>query len=198
MSTAAALLAAGHGSRFTGNRHKPLALLHHRPLAAWAIDAAVESGLQPVLLVVGAHSRNVAQLAPSGVEVVDAPHWELGIAHSVHALLDALEPRVSVRAVCIGLADQPNVGAEAFTRLARAHDEGAELAVATYDGVRGNPVLLGRSLWAEARTLQGDVGARALMSTHAPVEVDCSDTGSPRDVDTLDDLHALEEENNQP
>lgn len=198
MSTAAALLAAGHGSRFAGTRHKPLALLRGRPLGAWAIDAALGSGLQPVLLVVGAHARNVAQLAVPGVEVVDAPHWEKGIAHSLHALLDALDPRASVRAVCIGLADQPHVGAEAFTRLARAHDDGAELAVAMYDGKRGNPVLLGRLLWGEARELQGDVGARALMEKYHPVEVDCSDTGSPRDVDTLDDLHALEEEKDQP
>jgi molybdenum cofactor cytidylyltransferase/nicotine blue oxidoreductase len=194
VSVAAALLAAGHGSRFAGDRYKALALLGGRPLASWALDAIVESGLQPVLMIVGSHARNVSRLALPGVEVVDAPHWELGIAHSLHAALDALEGRAFVRAVCIGLADQPEVGAEAFRRLARAHDDGAELAVATYDGERGNPVLLGRSLWTEARALQGDIGARALMVRHSPIEIDCTGTGTPRDVDTLDDLRALEEE----
>jgi CTP:molybdopterin cytidylyltransferase MocA len=53
-------------------------------------------------------------------------------------------------------------------------------------------VLLGRRLWDEARQLDGDVGARALMSDHDVVEVDCTDTGDARDVDTLDDLREAE------
>jgi molybdenum cofactor cytidylyltransferase len=198
VSVAAALLAAGHGSRFATDAHKALASFKGRPLASWAVSAVLASGLEPVLLVVGAHAADVANLALPGVEVVEAAHWELGIAHSMHAALDALEARTAVSAVCIGLADQPGVGAEAFVRLARAHEAGAELAVATYLGQRGNPVLLGRSLWAAARRLEGDVGARALMDEYPPVEVDCTGTGTPRDVDTLDDLHALEEELGRP
>ena len=53
-------------------------------------------------------------------------------------------------------------------------------------------VLLDRSLWPAARALRGDVGARALTATHDVVEVDCSGTGDPSDVDTLDDLHSVE------
>jgi CTP:molybdopterin cytidylyltransferase MocA len=102
-------------------------------------------------------------------------------------------PYAEVSALCIGLADQPLVGPESYRRLVAAHDGGAELAVATYDGTRGNPVLLGRSLWGEARALSGDVGARTLMSDHEVVEIDCTGTGSPVDVDTIDDLRALEE-----
>ena len=69
-----------------------------------------------------------------------------------------------------------------------------ELAVATYDGVRGNPVLLARSLWAEANELEGDVGARQLMKRHDVVEVPCDGTGSAVDVDTPQDLEQLNEE----
>ena len=68
----------------------------------------------------------------------------------MRAALAALDGYPSVRAVCVGLADQPRVGAEAYRRLAAAFEAGAELAVATYDGDRGNPVLLARSLWGEA------------------------------------------------
>ena len=48
------------------------------------------------------------------------------------------------------------------------------------------------SLWAEARALDGDEGARVLMRRHRCVEVDCDGTGDPTDVDTLDDLHAID------
>jgi CTP:molybdopterin cytidylyltransferase MocA len=193
VTVAAALLAAGRGSRLGDpGTPKPLLELHGRPLVRWAIDAARTGGAQPVLLVVGHAHDAVAATAPPDVEVVAAPDWRDGIAHSLHAALAELERRADIDAVCIGLADQPLIGADAYRRLRDAHVDGATLAVATYAGERANPVLLDRSLWPAAMTLRGDVGARTLMRTHAVTEVDCTGTGDPTDVDTLDDLHALE------
>ncbi len=189
---AGVVLAGGHGDRLGGEVPKPLALLAGVPLVTRALDAITETELSPVVLVVGRRGNDVAGAAPQGVMVVHASRWHEGIAHSLHAGLDAVEPYAQVSAVCVGLADQPLVGAESYRRLVRAHEAGATLAVATYSGVRANPVLLARPLWDEARALTGDVGARALMEDHDVVEVDCSDTGSPDDVDTIDDLHALE------
>jgi molybdenum cofactor cytidylyltransferase len=193
LSVAIAVLAAGRGSRL-GDEPKPLALLHGRPLVAWALDAAVESGLHPVWLVTGYRGRHVAAAAPEGVDVVHNPHWRQGIASSLRSALSVITPYAEAGAVCVGLADQPRVGAEAYRRLASAHEAGAELAVATYGGVRGNPVLLARSLWAEADELEGDVGARQLMQRHAVVEVPCDGTGTAVDVDTPHDLEQLNEE----
>jgi CTP:molybdopterin cytidylyltransferase MocA len=189
---AAAVLAAGHGTRLVGDTPKPLAVLAGRPLLAWALDAAQDAELSPVMLVVGRHAEAVAAAAPASVVVVHASRWHEGIAHSLHAALDAVEPYAQVTGICVGLADQPLVGAAAYRRLAAAHAAGARLAVATYDGVRQNPVLVARDLWDEARSLRGDVGARALMDSHETTEVDCSGTGSAADVDTIEDLHALE------
>jgi molybdenum cofactor cytidylyltransferase len=193
VTVAAALLAAGRGSRLGAHTTaKPLLELSGRHLVDWALDAAISAGIRPVLLVVGHTGDAVAATAPPTVQVVAAPDWQLGIAHSLHAALDALEPDRAVDAVCIGLADQPRVGPDAYRRLVTAHQHGATLAVATYVGQRGNPVLLDRSLWPEARAVRGDIGARALMGTHPVTEVDCTGTGDPTDVDTLDDLRALE------
>jgi molybdenum cofactor cytidylyltransferase len=193
VTVAAALLAAGRGSRLgTDATAKPLLELSGRRLVDWALDAALTAGARPVLLVVG-HARDaVAAAAPPTVQVIAAADWRLGIAHSLRAALDALEPHPEINAVCVGLADQPRVGPDAYRRLIDAHQNGATLAAATYAGQRANPVLLDRSLWPEARTLRGDTGARALMSTHTVTEVDCTGTGDPTDVDTLDDLRALE------
>jgi CTP:molybdopterin cytidylyltransferase MocA len=193
LSVAIAVLAAGRGSRL-GDDAKPLALLRSRPLVEWALDAAVASGLHPVWLVTGYRGRQVAAAAPPGVDVVHNRHWRQGIASSLRAALGAVAPYPDVGAVCVGLADQPRVGPEAYRRLAAAHEQGATLAVATYDGVRGNPVLLARSLWAEADQLEGDVGARQLMNRHTVVEVPCDGTGTAVDVDTPKDLEQLNEE----
>ena len=194
MAVAVAILAAGRGSRLRVGRRlaKPAVEIHGRPLVRWAADAALESGLAPVFVVVGQRARRVARAVPPGVTVVKARDWSRGIAHSLGAAIAFVEADPSVDALCVGLADQPLIGSEAYRRLGAAHGAGAQLAVATYDGQRTNPVLLGRSLWSEVRALRGDVGARALMETHEVVEVDCTGTGDPVDVDTLEDLRTIE------
>ena len=206
MTVAVGVLGAGLGTRFVDGGEcvpKPLQLLLGRPLVTWALDAALGSGLRPALLVVGARGEEVAAVAPREVRVVRAFRFAEGIAHSLHALLDALEgadPAGVVTAVCVGLADQPGIGSVAYRRLAVAHQlleddpqsPPAPLLVATYAGRRGNPVLISRSLWPEVRALQGDTGARALMDRHPVVEVDCGDTGDPDDVDTVGDLAEFE------
>ena len=188
---AVAVLAAGRGSRLGGDVPKPLVELRGRPLVSWALDAATTSGLRPVVLVVGHHGGAVARVAPEGVVVVRSRRWRRGIARSLRAALEALEPWAQVGAVAVGLADQPLVGPDAYRRLAGAYRDGARLAMATYHGQRRNPVLLARTMWAQARELDGDEGARVLMDDEA-VEVDCTDTGSAADVDTLDDLREAE------
>jgi molybdenum cofactor cytidylyltransferase len=188
---AIAVLAAGRGSRLGGDVAKPLVELRGRPLASWALDAATTSGLRPIVLVVGHRGNAVARVAPEGVVVVRSRRWRRGIARSLRAALEALEPWAQVGAVAVGLADPPLVGPDAYRRLAGAYRGGASLAVATYHGQRRNPVLLGRTMWAAARQLDGDEGARVLMDEGA-VEVDCTDTGSAADVDTLDDLREAE------
>jgi CTP:molybdopterin cytidylyltransferase MocA len=187
---AAAVLAAGRGVRYGGTVPKPLLELGGRPLLAHALDAANASGLRPVLCVVS--DARVAEAVPSGVEVLynDAP--EDGIASSLQVALRVLTTRDEIGALVVGLADQPLVGPDAYRRVAATHDEGAVLAVATYGGVRGNPVLLSRTLWAEALDLVGDEGARVLMRRHGAREVPCDGTGVPTDVDTPADMAAME------
>jgi len=194
LTTAIAVLAAGRGARLGGDLSKPLLEWRGRPLVAWSLDAATASGLAPLLVVVGYRADEVRAaldgVGDEGVEVVDNPEWEEGIASSLRAALTALTPRADVDAVCVGLADQPLVAPEAYRRVAATP---GELVVPTYGGQPGNPVKLARSLWPEALVLRGDVGARALARDRA-VRVDCTGTGSAADVDTLEDLERLQQE----
>jgi CTP:molybdopterin cytidylyltransferase MocA len=211
---AAAVLAAGRGARLGGDAAKPLVEWQGRPLVRWAVDAAVASGLAPVVVVVGYRAEDVrAALVPGtsrsspspaspdsevlgsgdpnrGLLLVDNHEWEEGIASSLRAALRALTPLAEVEAVCVGLADQPRVGSEAYRRLA-AHQGTNPITEARYDGQPGNPVKLARSLWPQAMELRGDVGARALMRGAVVDLVECGDTGSAADVDTPEDLERL-------
>lgn len=195
---AAVILAAGRGSRFGGDAAKPLAQLGPRPLVGHAVAAATGSGLRPVMVVVGYRGDEVAAAAGPLAVVVENPDWEEGMATSLRAALGALSSERSVVAAAVALADQPRIGAEAYRRLAAAAQGGAGLAVATYDGVRGHPVLIGRAHWAEAMRLSGDEGARSLLRRHPVTEVACDGTGDPSDVDTREDLAAQEQQPYKP
>jgi CTP:molybdopterin cytidylyltransferase MocA len=191
---AAAVLAAGRGARLGGDAPAPKPLLSFRgqPLVRYALDAAIASGLAPVVLVVGHEADAVAAVAPPGVEVARNVRWADGIASSMQAAVRALEGRSEIVGVVVGLADQPLVGAEAWRRVASGARSSGDIVVATYGGQRGNPVLLTRSVWAAALELQGDEGARQLFGTRTVVEISCDGTGTPDDVDTLEDLEAIE------
>jgi CTP:molybdopterin cytidylyltransferase MocA len=186
------VLAAGRGSRFGDEGPKTLARLGERPLVAHAVASARASGLRPVVVVVGCQAEAVAAAAGRDVEVVENPFWEEGMSTSLRAGLSAVLADRSVTAIAVALADQPRIGAESYRRLVLAHADGAELAVATYGGKRGHPVLIGRGYFDEAMRMTGDQGARTLLARPEVVEVPCDGTGEATDVDTRSDLAMLE------
>jgi CTP:molybdopterin cytidylyltransferase MocA len=178
--------------RFGGEIPKPLLELGGRPFVVHAVDAAVASGLAPVMVVVS-DERTAAALSGVGrATMVENPAPDRGISSSLHVALRALDADTAVDGVVVGLADQPLMGPDAYRRVAGALADGAQLAVATYTGIRANPVLIGRAHWEEALALEGDEGARVLLRRHGAVEVPCDGTGEPADVDTPEDLIALE------
>jgi molybdenum cofactor cytidylyltransferase len=184
---AVAVLAAGRGVRFGGDTPKPLLPFGETTLLAHSLAAAQGSELAPVVCVVS--DDRVAAALPDGVVIARNQVPERGIASSLHAALILLRGYGDVDAVVVGLADQPLVGAEAYRRVAAVD---SSLAVATYGGENGNPVRIARTLWGEALALDGDEGARVLVRRHGAVKVVCDGTGEPSDVDTPEDLAALE------
>jgi len=189
LTAAGLLLAAGGGRRMGGP--KALVELGGEPLVRRGIRLLADGGCAPVLVVVGAAAAQVRQLC-EGADVVDAPDWASGMGASLRAGLAALP--ADADAVVVALVDQPLVTPAAVQRLRTAHAQGATAAVATYDGRPRNPVLLDRSTWAAVTAdAGGDSGARGWLRAHPDVvvHVDCTDLGSPHDVDTPADLHAL-------
>lgn len=183
MTVAAVLLAAGAGSRFAGPEHKLLAMLHGTTVLDCSLGAAIAAGLDDVLLVTGAvELASVVSAHP--VTVVENPAWADGIATSLQVGIRAAAAG-GCDAVVVGLADQPAVTAEAWRRVAMASD--TPIAVATYGGVRGNPVRLAAEVWPELPTT-GDEGARALLGRCPDLVTAVPCPGSPDDIDTLEDL----------
>ncbi len=186
MTVVAVVLAAGAGSRFTasgGEGHKLLVELGGRTVLDRVLDSVLDAGLADVLLVEGALDLG-AHVRP-GVTRVRNERWADGIATSVQTAL-RWAAEAGHDAVVVGLADQPTVATASWTAIAAAPTE-PPIAVATYDGRRGNPVRLATAVWP-LLPVAGDEGARALMRRRPDLvrEVPC--TGQAWDVDTVEDL----------
>lgn len=185
MSTAGLVLAAGAGSRF--GRPKAAVEIGGEPLAVRAARALADGGCDPVVVVLGAA---LLEVPVPGAEVVVHEGWAEGMGSSLRAGLGALEGRGIDRAVVL-LCDQPGIGAAAVAALAAAAPGADALAVATYGGRRGHPVVLGADHWQSVGVhAVGDVGARAYLEQQgaAVEEVPCDGLADPRDIDAPADL----------
>jgi CTP:molybdopterin cytidylyltransferase MocA len=183
------LLAAGAGSRY--GMPKALVEFEGELLVTRGQRLLREGGCDPVLVVVGAFA---AQVTAHVERAVLADDWSRGMGASLRAGLAALQD-TDADVVVLALVDQPRVGPRSVERLIQAAADGALAAVAAYDGMLRNPVLLARSVWSEvAASAEGDVGARRWLRARADLvtAVPCDDTGIPYDVDTPADLAALE------
>jgi nicotine blue oxidoreductase len=178
---AAIVLAAGAGDRFHGPAHKLLTPFRGRPLVTWAIEHALAAELAATAVVTGA--VDLVGLLPEGVAVITNPDWARGQATSLQAGL-AWARDGGHQAVVVGLGDQPLVAPSTWAALAAAE---GPIVVATYNGRRGNPVRLDRSIW-DLLPVTGDAGARVLMAERPDLVVEVACNGDPADVDTEEDL----------
>ena len=179
---AAVVLAAGGGRRYG----MPKALVEYE--GSLLVERAVETAqavCDPVLVVLGARAVDVWRTARFGGAVVLAnKDWETGMASSLRTGLEGLRAWPGrIDAALLLLVDMPGMTPDALRRVA-GHSAPDALAVATYDGVRAHPVLIGREHWAGVvETATGDEGARRYLATHDVTEVDCTGLADPRDLD---------------
>lgn len=184
---AAVVLAAGEGTRF-GPSPKLLAPFRGRPLAAWALRAAGASGLDDLVVVVGATDLGalIRSEAPCAV-VVENATWRAGQASSLRAAVDWCDA-AGVDAAVVGLADQPLVPAAAWAAVGRT-TRSEPFVTATFAGLRRPPVRIARAVWSLLRS-SGDEGARAVMRMRPELVGEVACAGDPADVDTVEDLLA--------
>ncbi|CAA9241393.1 MAG: Molybdenum cofactor cytidylyltransferase [uncultured Blastococcus sp.] len=182
MSTAAVVLAAGGGRRYG----MPKALVEYG--GSLLVERAVRTAravCDPVLVVLGAQAVDVWRQADlDGATVLANADWETGMASSLRTGLEGLRGwPARIDAALITLVDMPGMTPEVLQRLAGRAAPDA-LAVATYDGVRAHPVLIGRDHWAGVIAgATGDEGARGYLATHDVAEVDCTGAADPTDLD---------------
>jgi molybdenum cofactor cytidylyltransferase len=187
----AVVLAAGLSSRMGSN--KLLAPVGGKPLVRHAVEAALVSAASPVIVVTGSGGAEVKSVLKGlPVTFAENPDAAKGLSESLKCGLSAL-PDVS-NGVMFLLGDMPDVSTGLIDKLIAAFDpsEDRAICVATRHGKRGNPVLWARRFLPEIMALEGDIGAKHLMTVHAELvcEVEAGDDGPLTDIDTPEALAA--------
>lgn len=183
------LLAAGQSRRFGNNKLlQPLA--DGTPMLI-ASAKTLCTALPGCLAVINQDmpAEMVNQLEELGMEVIVNEHAESGIGSSI-----ACGVRASAQSSSwiIALADMPFIDPETIKQLAIKLNEGASLVAPVYRQQRGHPVGFAARYYDELKQLNGDVGARHIITKHHSEQtlIETEDRGVISDIDYESDLHA--------
>ena len=199
----ALILAAGTATRFGSN--KLLADFRGRPLLAHPLLAVAQAVRQGALAggfaVVPAGDEPITGLVrANGLVPVSNPNPSTGLAGSLQVGFAALMHsglNPEAQAALIVLGDQPGLTAQLVQALVthwRATGCSVRPRYTAEPETPGHPVLLHRSLWAAALTVKGDRGFGAVLKAHQARVNSLEVAGANPDIDTPDDLAALEGE----
>ena len=183
------VLAAGTSSRM--GRNKMIETVAGKPMVCLSVDAALESRLDPILVVTGHEADKIdAVLAGAPVTLIHNPDYRNGLSASLQAGIAAVPGDCDGALILLG--DMPGISTALIDRLIAAFDpaEGRTICVATGQGRRGHPVLWSRDFFGEIATLTGDTGARDLLKRHTSqvMEIEAGSDAPLTDIDTLEAL----------
>jgi molybdenum cofactor cytidylyltransferase len=183
------ILAAGESTRF--GAPKQLEKINGETMLAIAIDKAKTVGLDPIVVVVGAHADQIIPtIGRSDIEIVVNSNWTMGISASIRAGIESLPGKVEC--VLMMMTDQPKLPTELMRQLIDEFDPKFDFIVPVAQGVLRNPVIINKKTFPRVLQLEGDAGARTLFPESMIKRVTWEDELVFQDIDTKKDLNLLE------
>jgi molybdenum cofactor cytidylyltransferase len=186
----AAVILSGGESRRMGSP-KALLTFHGKPFLDHLLEVTRHPKIAITRVVLGAGAAEIQQrLALPADSVVLNPDWEHGQLSSIQAAIRSLPP-TGMDGIILCLIDHPLISGELVASLVQEfYARGKCIAVPTYKGKRGHPVIFASSLFKELLNAPPDKGARAVVWAHAQ-EIAEVPTGEEGVILNLNDPDAL-------
>ncbi len=193
--TAGIILASGSSTRF--GRPKQLLKLKGTYLLEYVLNAALESQLNHVVLVLGHEYQRIlqalgARTTHERLQVVINHRHNEGQSRSLQAGL--LKIRQAFPAVMFLLGDQPLLNSNTIDHmLERFRYSGKDICVPVYKGKRGNPTIFKQVLYDQLLAIEGDIGARNIIRANPKrvLDIEIDDPLCFFDIDSQKDLENL-------
>ncbi len=190
------ILAAGMSTRL--GRPKQLLKVGGEFIINRVVDAALNSGLEKIIVVLGHRHREIqvamgARLTVPRLKVVINRDYRRGQSHSLRCGVQAI--RSDCAACMFMVADQPLLDAGTIDLLIeRFRLSASEICVPLCRGKRQSPTLFSSRYYDRLLAITGDIGARGIIAAEPEsvllVEIDRQDVF--RDIDTPADLARME------
>ena len=185
MTVGVLLLAAGSSRRFGSD--KRLALLPDgRPLLLAAVDTVLRSHLPLLVCLRPGDDILRERLLAAGVAVLECQRASRGMGAT---LAEAVAQLTGWQGLLVALGDMPRIQPDTFRQVAAVLSDDV-IVTPTFQGQSGHPVGFGRGFFPALARLDGDVGARDLVSGAGSARqwLPLADPGILRDVDFPLDL----------
>lgn len=192
------ILAAGESTRM--RRDKALLIYRGRTFLETIRQNLSAAGIERIVVVLGHHADLIqSKVNLELAQVVVNQDYARGQTSSLQAGLEALAAD-RPDAVMLCLVDHPAVSAEVMATLAaRFESTHAPVAIPTFQGERGHPVLISHALFPELRALLPVEGANTVIRKYREatefVEVDnrgiLIDVDEPRTYEGLEEMPQL-------
>lgn len=193
--TAGIILAAGASKRF--GQPKQLLRLKDKYLIEWVLEAALNSRLSKIVLVLGHSHQQIQQalgkkLQHPKLHTKICPHYKQGQSESLRTGLASVKDDFAAAIFLLG--DQPLLDSATInTLLEKFWSAEEDICVPTYQGKRKNPAVFGRRFYQHLMQIKGDIGARQLIDANPDqvLKVEMHDPLCFFDIDTAQELKKL-------
>jgi len=186
------ILGAGSSQRL--GQPKQLLPFRGTTLLGWVVEQAQRAeALDEVVVVLGRAAGEIRERVDfGGAKVVDNPVYGDGCASSYRAGIAALDRDAAAMMIILG--DQPGIRPEVINRMGDEwRQKDSQIALCSYRGQLGHPMIFARSLFDQLAGLHGDKAAWKLVDANGPlVQQVHFDLPLPEDINTITDFQRLE------
>ncbi|MEO6522816.1 MAG: nucleotidyltransferase family protein [Mucilaginibacter sp.] len=185
------ILAAGNSSRL--GKPKQNLVYQGKTLLQHAVSAALHSGCQPVIVVLGAIMETILPQADKArITILHNPGWQQGMSASIRLGIAELQKTEGIENAVIMLCDQPFVGAALIQNILQKYNQCNKGIIASaYNNTLGVPVLFNKKYFAALLELTGDEGAKKLLTDYRDDIEPVNFEQGAIDIDTMEDYQGL-------
>ena len=162
-------------------------------MLGWVLDQAQQAAsLNEIVVVLGRAADEIrARIDFGTARVVENPVFAEGCSSSYRAGIGALDRRSE--AIMIILGDQPGITPETIDTLAEEwRAEEVPIALCSYRGRRGHPMIFAKAMFEQLKGLHGDKAAWKLVDANSDVVQEVHfDLPFPANINTAEDFERL-------
>ena len=157
------VLAAGASRRL--GRPKQLVRIGDETLLSKTIKNSTRIDNSDTYVILGAYSREITDTLHADINILTNPNWKNGMGNSISFGIKKILP-YDYNAVILTVCDQPFLTDTHFKQLIESYenDKRFNIIISKYTTGKGPPSLFDSYYFDQLSTLDGDVGAKSIIS----------------------------------